>query len=328
MNSTHTPKVSPRLLADVGGTNARFAWQAGPGAPIEHIRILPCADHPTLHAAIETYIQAIPGARPTLGVIAIACDPANGDFVQMTNHHWSFSITALQSALGFAQLEVINDFTALALALPSLPEHDKRAIGQAMAAKDGPIALIGAGTGLGVSGLLPDGHGGWVALSGEGGHVTLSGITPRESLVVEGLAQRFGHVSAERAVSGQGLLNVCQLLCQADQVSPVPTQAAEVVEWARQGHAQAHEAVTMFSDFLATVAGNLALTLGSKGGVYIGGGIVPKLGELFDPVRFRQRFAAKGRYEDFLNAIPMWLITAEQSPALHGAASVADRWPQ
>jgi glucokinase len=331
MTNLHTPTAAPRLLADVGGTNARFAWQAGPGAPIAHIRTLACADHPTLQAAIEAYIQSLPEARPTLGVIAIACDPTVGDWVQMTNHHWSFSIQDLQQGLRLSQLEVINDFTALALALPSLSDEDKRPIVSAASrAKrlmiDGPIALIGAGTGLGVSGLLPDGQGGWVALAGEGGHVTLSGLTPRETLVVAGLAERFGHVSAERAVSGQGLLNICQLLCAADQVQAQPSDPAQVVQWARAGQPQALEAVTLLCDFMATVAGNLALTLGAKGGVYIGGGVVPKLGDLFDPERFRQRFAAKGRYEDFLNAIPMWLITAEQSPALQGAASVADRW--
>lgn len=313
---------APRLLADVGGTNARFAWQAGPGAPIKAVQTLPCADYPTIEAAMRAYLDGLDRPRPQVGAVAIA-NPVHGDQVRMTNHHWSFSIQALREALGFARLEVLNDFTALALALPGLPASDKRQVGGGAALPGAAIGLIGPGTGLGVSGLLPDGRGGWVPLQGEGGHVSLPAATPREQLVVDALQQRHGHASAERAVSGMGLLDIYSVLCEAAGV-PVPEgcTAAQVSERGLAGDPLAREALEMMCAFLGSVAGNLALTLGAKGGVYIGGGIVPRLGSFFDQSPFRDRFEAKGRFRSFLADVPVWVITAQQSPALAGTAAV------
>lgn len=317
-----TSTVTPRLLADVGGTNARFAWQAGPGAPIESVQTLPCAEFPTLEAAMRTYLGGLVQPRPKVAAVAIA-NPVHGDQVRMTNHHWSFSISALRQALGFARLEVLNDFTALALALPGLPASDKRQIGGQAALPHAAIGLIGPGTGLGVSGLLPDGRGGWVPLQGEGGHVSLAATTARERTVVQALHQRHGHASAERAVSGMGLLDIYSILCEADGVALSPDcTAAQVSEAGLAGDALAREALLMMCAFLGSVAGNLALTLGAKGGVYIGGGIVPRLGAFFDESPFRERFEAKGRFRPYLAEIPVWVITAAQSPALAGTAVV------
>ncbi len=322
-----TSTVTPRLLADVGGTNARFAWQAGPGAPIESVQTLPCADFPTLEAAMRTYLGGLSQPRPTVAAVAIA-NPVHGDQVRMTNHHWSFSISALRHALGLTRLEVLNDFTALALALPGLPAADKRQIGGQAALPNAAIGLIGPGTGLGVSGLLPDGRGGWVPLQGEGGHVSLAATTARERTVAQALQQRHGHASAERAVSGMGLLDIYSILCEADGV-PLPPgcTAAQVSEAGLAGDALAREALAMMCAFLGSVAGNLALTLGAKGGVYIGGGIVPRLGAFFDASPFRERFEAKGRFQPYLADIPVWVITAAQSPALAGTAVVLNRQP-
>lgn len=320
-----TSTVTPRLLADVGGTNARFAWQAGPGAPIESVQTLPCAEFPTLEAAMRTYLGGLAQPRPKVAAVAIA-NPVHGDQVRMTNHHWSFSISALRQALGFARLEVLNDFTALALALPGLPASDKRQIGGQAALPHAAIGLIGPGTGLGVSGLLPDGRGGWVPLQGEGGHVSLAATTARERTVVQALHQRHGHASAERAVSGMGLLDIYSILCEADGVAlPPDCTAAQVSEAGLAGDALAREALLMMCAFLGSVAGNLALTLGAKGGVYIGGGIVPRLGAFFDESPFRERFEAKGRFRPYLAEIPVWVITAAQSPALAGTAVVLNR---
>lgn len=322
-----TSTVTPRLLADVGGTNARFAWQAGPGAPIESVQTLPCADYPTLEAAMRTYLGGLTQPRPKVAAVAIA-NPVHGDQVRMTNHHWSFSISALRQALGLARLEVLNDFTALALALPGLPASDKRQIGGQTALSNAAIGLIGPGTGLGVSGLLPDGHGGWVPLQGEGGHVSLAAANAREHTVVQALQQRHGHASAERAVSGMGLLDIYSILCEADGVAlPPGCTAAQVSEAGLAGDALAREALAMMCAFLGSVAGNLALTLGAKGGVYIGGGIVPRLGAFFDASPFRERFEAKGRFSPYLADIPVWVITAAQSPALSGTAVVLNRQP-
>lgn len=318
--------LTPRLLADVGGTNARFAWQAAAGAPIEDSITLPCADHVSIEAAIRAYLARIDRPRPQSCAIAIA-NPVHGDRVQMTNHHWSFSISALRQALGFDRLELLNDFTALALALPGLSADQLHQVGGGQALPGAAIGLLGPGTGLGVSGLVPDGRGGWVPLQGEGGHVSLAPVTPREQLVAEFLTQRYGHASAERAVSGMGLVDIHRALCLADGVLPPEGwSAAQVSAAALSGHdPRCVEALAMLCAWLGSVAGNLALTLGAKGGVYIGGGIVPRLGEWFDHSPFRARFEAKGRFQSYLAEIPVWVIHASQSPALAGAAKALDQ---
>ena len=319
------PSTGARLVADVGGTNARFAWQAGPGLPLEAVQVLPCANYPTLQLAAHAYLAGLGRGMPQHAAIAIA-NPITGDQVRMTNHHWSFSQRAVKAEFGLTTLRLLNDFTALALALPALPADELRQVGGGDARESAPKALIGAGTGLGVSGLLPDGRGQWVPLEGEGGHVTLPAVTPRERLVVDGLTRMYGHASAERAVCGQGLFDTYTLLCEADGVAaPGCTSPADVTTAALAGSdAQALEALTMFCAFLGSVAGNLALTLGALGGVYVGGGIVPRLGAWFDASPFRARFEAKGRFRAYLQAMPVWVITSAQSPALLGASRALD----
>ena len=319
--------AAARLLADVGGTNARFGWQAAPGAPITDVQVLPCADHATLADAIATYLGRLGRGTPPACGIAIA-NPVTGDQIRMTNHHWAFSIAALRTQCGFARLQVLNDFTALALSLPLLSPEVLRQVGGGAPVAGAAIGLIGPGTGLGVSGLVPDGRGGWSPLEGEGGHVTLAGRTPREQAVLEWLDARYGHASGERAVSGQGLVDLHLALQALDAPAQPPAErtAAQIVQGAlADGDARCREAVDLLCAFLGTAAGDLALTLGARGGVYIGGGIVPRLGAAFASSPFRARFEAKGRFRDYLAAIPVFVIHADPSPALLGAASALDR---
>lgn len=320
-----TPPETARLLADIGGTNARFAWQAAPGAPITDVQVLPGAHYPTLQAAMHAYLGGLGRGAPAAVAIAIA-NPITGDMVRMTNHDWAFSQSAVKAEFGLRTLRLLNDFTALALALPDLPAAELRQVGGGEAVPGVAMGLVGAGTGLGVSGLLPDGHGGWVPLEGEGGHVTLPATTARERTVMDGLIRRYGHASAERVCCGQGLVDTCAILCEADGAMAQGLDSASAVSEAalKAGHPQALETLNIFCAMLGSVAGNLALTLGARGGVYVGGGIVPRLGAWFDASPFRERFDNKGRFTGLLQGMPVWVITSAQSPALLGAARALD----
>ena len=320
-----TPPDTARLLADIGGTNARFAWQAAPGAPITDVQVLPGAQYPTLQAAMRAYLDGLGRGTPAAVAIAIA-NPITGDQVRMTNHDWAFSQSAVKAEFGLRTLRLLNDFTALALALPDLPAAELRQVGGGAAVPGVAMGLVGAGTGLGVSGLLPDGRGGWVPLEGEGGHVTLPATTARERVVMDGLIRRYGHASAERVCCGQGLVDTCAILCEADGVTAQGLDSASAVSAAalQAGHPQALETLNIFCAMLGSVAGNLALTLGARGGVYVGGGIVPRLGAWFDASPFRERFENKGRFTALLQGMPVRVITAAQSPALLGAARALD----
>ncbi|WP_066155062.1 glucokinase [Hydrogenophaga pseudoflava] len=321
-----TPSDTARLLADIGGTNARFAWQAAPGAPVTDVQVLPGAQYPTLQAAMHAYLDGLGRGAPAAVAIAIA-NPITGDMVRMTNHDWAFSQSAVKAEFGLRTLRMLNDFTALALALPDLPAAELRQVGGGEAVPGVAMGLVGAGTGLGVSGLLPDGHGGWVPLEGEGGHVTLPATTARERTAMDGLIRRYGHASAERVCCGQGLVDTCAILCEADGVTVQGLDSASAVSEAalKAGHPQALETLNIFCAMLGSVAGNLALTLGARGGVYVGGGIVPRLGAWFDTSPFRERFDNKGRFTRLLQGMPVWVITSAQSPALLGAARALDR---
>ena len=315
----------PRLMGDVGGTNARFAVQEAPGAQPTQVVTYPSVEYDTIADALKAYVAQLTCAKPLQAAIGIA-NPIVGDHVQMTNFRWSFSIEAVRKELGFERLLFINDFTALALSLPSLqPEHLRRIGTAGTADPKGAIGLLGPGTGLGVSGLLHDTAGHLVPLGGEGGHVSLASANAREDAVIAVLRDRFGHASAERALQGAGLVAVYEALCKIDGVPSASLDPAGVTAAAIAGSdARCVEVVELFFAFLGSVAGNLALTLGARGGVYIGGGIVPRLGDWIDRSAFRERFIAKGRFREYLDGIPTWLIHAETSPALIGAARALD----
>lgn len=318
---TH-PAAYPRLLGDIGGTNARFGWQALPDTPISHVQVLPCAEHDSLLHAAQTYLKAQGFTPPPCAAFGIA-NPVTGDQVAMTNHHWKFSVNALREGLGVSRFLLLNDFTALALSLTQLPESQKKQVGSGTPATDAAIGLIGPGTGLGVSGLFPLGYQNkWMPIAGEGGHVTLTATTAHEFAVIQQLQKRYGHVSAERVISGAGLVDLYHALCDLrDGQGREITTPADVLERAQEvPSSTANEAVEMFCGFLGSVAGDLALTLGARGGIYIGGGIVPRLGERFEASPFRERFEAKGRFIKYLQDIPTWVIHSPVSPALHGAS--------
>ena len=316
-------RQDPRLLGDIGGTRARFAWQGGAGAPLTDEVVLACDNHANLEATIGHYLAQRGGHRPVEVALAMA-NPVQGDRVQMTNREWSFSIEALKQSMGLQRLLVLNDFKALALALPALQADELRPLHKGTADPQAPRAVLGAGTGLGVAALVstPQGN---VALDGEGGHVTIAAADDEEAAVIEWLRQRFGHASAERALSGPGLVNLYEAACGLSGSAATSLSPADVVDAARHGTDDACvKALGWFMAFLGNVAGNLALTVGARGGVYIGGGIPPRIADLLPASNFSARFLGKGRFRSYLSAIPVHLIDARSSAALRGAARALD----
>ncbi|BAK74966.1 glucokinase [Pseudogulbenkiania sp. NH8B] len=314
---TGRPDSFPWLVADIGGTNARFALYTG-GAEPEQIKVLACADYPTLEAAVRAYLADV-GATVRHASIGIA-NPVTGDWVQMTNHHWAFSIEATRQALALESFLVINDWAAMALALPHLPADALIKVGGGEAVPGAPCALIGPGTGLGVSALVPHAHGA-TPVPGEGGHVSFAPFDEREAQIWHFARERYGHVSAERLLSGPGLVLIYQALAALAGEEAEDLRAADISTRALSGECpRCRETLDAFCAMLGTAAANLTLTLGARGGVYLGGGIVLRLLDYFQSSPFRARFEDKGRFSGYLAAVPVYIMT-HAMPALLGATA-------
>lgn len=317
------------LVADIGGTHARFALTLddGRGVPrLEHVNTLPIADHDSLESAIGTYLQQAdigPEHKPRKACLAIAA-PIGDDQICMTNGHWQFSRSALGPTMGLDQLLLINDFAAQAYATLHLQPEQLFAIGGGGARQGYPVAVVGPGTGLGVGGLTFH-HGQARALSGEGGHVDFAPYDELEQEILRYLWRRYDHLSAERLLSGMGLRNLYQALSVVRGAEPTPVTPEEITAKAMTTRDEDRdelciETLNLFCAILGGVAGNIALTLGAQGGVYITGGIVPRILPLFEGSRFRERFEAKGRYRQYMEAIPTRVVL-EQQVGLIGAAA-------
>jgi len=301
------------LIADIGGTNARFALVNVDTGAVLRTATLSTDDYPSPgDAARVVLLDAIAAGLPppVRAAWAVAC-PVLGDRVDLTNHSWSFSIAETRDALGLVRLAVVNDFVANALAIPDLRPPDSIAVGpEVIGRSDQPIVAIGPGTGLGVALLLPDGRDGWRAQATEGGHVTLAPADDVEARLLQHLWPTHPHVSAERLISGDGLLLLYRSLA-ALQGMPAPLDRPEAVSAAATAGTDplARAAVDRMYALLGTVAGNLVLSTGALGGVYILGGIVPATVDLFRASPFRVRFEAKGRFQSYLASVPTRVVT-------------------
>lgn len=304
----------PRLIADIGGTNTRFA--IGQGGRFAHLLELRNAEYATFQDAARHFLDRLPDrTRVSKAALAVASE-VSGDVVSLTNCPWSFSIARVRDELGLSELRVINDFEAIARAVPYLGADDRMVIGPSdPAARVGPIAVLGPGTGLGVAGLIPAGDG-WIAIPTEGGHVTMAAATREEGRVLDLLRERWDHVSAERVLSGPGLENLYTALRVLDGAGSEPLSAAEITAAMAGGNdPYSVRAFELFCCMLGTVAGNVALTFGATGGVYVAGGILPRFKDAFAASGFRARFEQKGRLRAVLQSIPTYLIVHPQ-PAL------------
>ncbi len=297
------------LIADIGATNARFALADEDG--VSHERVLPCKDYPGIVEAVRAYLEQvqIPQA-PSVASFAIA-GPVQGDQFKMVNHDWAFSIEATRQELGLERFHLMNDFEAIALAIPCLGDADLFKVGEGAPVKGQPIGIVGPGTGLGVASLVWGGDR-YIAVPGEGGHASAVAQTQREYDVFAYLYRKYHHVSVERVCSGKGLVNVYDALRAIDGREDLPARDAQEISRAALDKAcpLCVEALDMMIGFLGNVSGNLALTLGAHGGIYLAGGIIGKLGlEWFAQSRYLEAFVSKGRYKDYLRAIPNYVVT-------------------
>jgi len=302
----------PRLVADIGGTHARFALERG-HAHWGESATLATAAHSTIDQAIRTFFAQVGATEVRHAVLAIAL-PVTGDVIHMTNHHWHFSIDDLRQRLGLTTLLVVNDFAALAMSLSSLSTRERVCVQAGNPRSSALMAVTGPGSGLGVAAALPGGaRGSTLPLASEGGHVSYAPQDDRERHVVDHARARFGHVSAERLISGPGLSLIHQAL-HGLEAAPADISVA-----AQAGDGRARASLECMFGMFGNFAGNLALTLGCHGGLYVAGGVVPANLECFMQSAFLERFLDKGRFRDWLSAVPVWVITADR-PALAGAA--------
>jgi glucokinase len=313
--------MSRFLLADIGGTNARFAVAEAAAAP-GPVEVLAVAEHRTAADAVASYVQRY-GLAGTIDAAAIGvAGPVRQGRGVFTNSSWVVDAAELTTRFGWRRVRVVNDFEAIAWSLPRLGAADLQALGGGVAQPDGLCVVLGPGTGLGVACFLPGPPPAVIAT--EAGHATLAATSTRQDAVIAWLRQRFAHVSAERVLSGDGLVNLHDAVAGIDggtitrHAAPAITQATN-----RAGCAACREAFDLFCAWLGAVAGDLALAFGARGGVYIAGGIAPRIVDDLMRSSFRQHFEAKGRFRDHLAAVPVHVIQ-RPNPAFLGLAALAE----
>ena len=318
VSTSDSPDHGRVLVADIGGTNLRYGFSLD--GRIDGTGTLLGKDYPNFDDAMAAVMErAEAGSRPRAAILAVAC-PAEPEEIIFTNRAWRFHKEELRRRFDFDRLIVVNDFAAVALALPYLGEADIQPFGRGQAEPGAAMVALGPGSGLGVAGLVPAGNG-WQPVSGEGGHLTLAAQNAAEDQIISALRRRFGHVSAERVLSGPGLTALYGAIREIRGLEPLDLAPADVVARASI-EAAASDCLVHFAEFLGTVAADLALAFGARGGVFIAGGVVPNIGGRFPAARFRARFEYKGRFSSYCAAIPTSLII-RANPALLGLSRSA-----
>ncbi len=304
------------LLGDVGGTNVRFAvLTEGALGAVTHMAV---ADYTSFSDALATVLtrQPEPIGSAVFGVAGVV----EGERCVLTNSPWVVDAAELNTRFGLSDVRMVNDFEAVAWSLPKLARQDLRQLGGGEPKAEAPMVVLGPGTGLGVAVYVPRGP---IVLHSEGGHTSLPAGSPREDAVIAVLRQQFGHVSAERVLSGHGLDNVYRAVAALDAVTAPERCAADITQAALIGNCPtSRAALELFCALLGEVAGNFALSFCAEGGVFIAGGIVPHMADYLSRSQFRARFEAKGRMSAYVAPIPAYLIL-HKDPAFLGLQALA-----
>jgi glucokinase len=312
---------NPVLLADIGGTNARFAILAdGAVGPVTHMAV---SDYESFEAALGAYLGNVADAGSIRSAILAASGTVRNNRCALTNNDWVIDAADLRSRDGLSSVRLINDFEAVAWSLRRLSPDRLLALGGRPPPAAAPCAALGPGTGLGMAVSIPH-PAGQLVLPSEGGHTTMAGGSLREDAVIAHLRQRYGHVSAERVLSGGGLENLHDAIAALDGLTGPPRRAADIMRNGIEGSCPtSRAALDMFCAMLGSVAGNLALTLGAAGGIYIGGGILRRIPDYLARSEFRTRFEDKGRFKTYLEPVPAWLIL-DEDVAFAGLRALAE----
>ena len=313
-----TALTGQALVGDIGGTNARLALCNLADGTLSDPIIYSALENDSLESVIHKFRQETK-VDFKAACIAIAC-PVNQDYIKMTNNPWEFSQSQMKANLGLDTLLVINDFTAMSMSVTCLPRESLVKIGGGEPDPTAPIAVYGAGTGLGVAHLIKHGDK-WIPLSGEGGHVDFAPNSEEEAIILEILRAEIGHVSAERVLSGPGLVNLYRAIVKADNRLPENLKPKDITERAlADSCTDCRRALSLFCVIMGRFGGNLALNLGTFGGVFIAGGIVPRFLEFFKASGFRAAFEDKGRFKEYVHDIPVYLIVHD-NPGLLGSGA-------
>jgi glucokinase len=312
----------PFIVADIGGTNARFALVTGKTKnhyQIEHIQVLQAAQYPTCADAVQHYLQQLGGVQPRSACLAVA-GPVTGDRVRMTNLNWEFSCTEMASQFGFQHFLAMNDFAAVAAACSQVTQDHLVTIKPGTPQLGATKAVFGPGTGLGVAGLVNH-NGVWLPVPCEGGHVNIAPATPFEAEIIKAAMATHGHVSAEVFISGPGLVNLYHAICSVRGVPPSEVEPATITHGAIEGENDLYlETLNTFCSFVGSFAGNLALTYGAKGGIYMAGGVLPRISDFLIRSPFVERFSSKGVMSHYVKDIPAQLMVHPET-AFVGAAA-------
>jgi len=320
----NTTEYEPVIVADIGGTNARFGLATGfDGSSglvsMEQKRQYLTADFPDFNSVFEHYRDSLGGVYPTRACIAIA-GPVKGERVSMTNLNWSVSSSGARHSFGLDRFEIINDYTAQIYATLFLGADELSTICHGEINTHAPRCVVGPGTGLGVAAIAPC-NGRWATLSGEGGHITLAGTGEYENRLIRKIAAGHGRISAETALSGPGLLRLYEAVCTIDEYPVLAATPLEITATARSGSdPAASAAVSVFCRLLGGMVGDMILTFGAEGGAFLGGGILPAIESLLKGSDFEQCLKNKGAMSHYLNDINVSLITVSDA-ALVGAAA-------
>lgn len=312
------------LVGDIGGTNARFALVRPGTFGLERVEVLPCRDYPGLDTAVAAYLDHVGLARVSQACMAFAC-PVHEDWIRMTNNPWQFSRKAMQERLGLQLFKVVNDFTAMALGVPLVSSAHLVKVGGLEGEPRYPRLVIGPGTGLGVSALVPS-HGDWIPLATEGGHAAFAPASDREVAILRHLHRQFGRVSVERILCGPGLVNLHRAVAYLDGHPPRWQSASEISKAALElRDPEAVAVLQQFCEILGRVSGDAALTLGARGGVYLCGGMVPRFTAFLRASGFRAGFEDKGRMRDYVASIPVFVVMEPYTGLLGAAAALGNR---